>query len=78
MGEIRMNTILPSTGYLRLAQIIGNPKSNPPIPAIIPISKSSWWLGVKQGKYPPGIKISPRITFWKAEDIIKLINDLSS
>ena len=32
---------------LRLKQIIGDPKANPPIEAIIPISKSSWWEGVK-------------------------------
>lgn len=33
---------LPVTGYLRLPQIIGNPKTNPPIPALIPVSKSTW------------------------------------
>lgn len=39
---------LPETGYLRLAQIIGNPKANPPIPALIPVSKSTWWAGLNQ------------------------------
>ena len=50
---------LPETGYLRLKQILGDPKANPPIPAIIPISKSSWWEGCKTGRYPKPVKLGP-------------------
>lgn len=60
---------LPETGYVRLSQIVGNPKSNPPTPPIIPISKSTWWAGVKSGHYPPPVKLGPRITAWRVEDI---------
>ena len=49
------NTDMPR--LLRLKQIIGDPKANPPIEAIIPISKSSWWEGVKTGRYPKAIKL---------------------
>jgi hypothetical protein len=64
---------LPEIGYLRLAQIIGNSNANPPIPAIFPVSKSSWWQGIRDGRYPAGVKISPRCTAWRVDDIIKLI-----
>ena len=64
---------LPETGYLRLPHIIGNPKANPPIPAIIPVSRSTWWAGCKSGRYPPPIKLGPRTTAWKVEDIRTLI-----
>ncbi len=65
---------LPETGFLRLAQIVGNPKAEPPIPAIIPVSKSTWWQGVKDGRYPPAVRtLGPRITVWRAEDIRALI-----
>lgn len=64
---------LPQTGYLRLSQILGNPKAEPPIPAIIPVSKSSWWQGVKEGRYPKPVKLGPRTTAWKVEDIRALI-----
>lgn len=37
------------------------------------ISRSSWWKGVKDGKFPPGIKLSPRVTVWKASEIDALI-----
>jgi len=64
---------LPETGFLRLPQIIGNPKANPPIPPIIPISKSSWWAGVASSKYPKPIKLGARTTVWKVEDILALV-----
>ncbi|HJV80158.1 AlpA family phage regulatory protein [Noviherbaspirillum sp.] len=65
--------VLPATGYIRLPQIIGNPKANPPIPAIIPVSKSTWWSGVKSGRYPKPCKLGPRTTAWRVEAIRALI-----
>jgi prophage regulatory protein len=68
---------LPETGYLRLSQIIGNPRACPPIPSIIPVSKSSWWLGVSAGKYPSPVKLGPKTTAWKVEDIRDLIERIN-
>lgn len=62
-------TQLPETGFLRLPQIIGDPKAVPPIPPIIPVKKSAWWAGCKSGRYPAPIKLSPRVTVWRVEDI---------
>ena len=64
---------IPETGFLRLSQILGNPKSNPPTPPIIPISKSSWWQGVSSGRYPAPLKLSPKVTVWRVEDIREMI-----
>ncbi len=64
---------LPETGFLRLPQIIGNPKAEPPTPPLIPIKKSAWWAGVKTGRYPQPVKLSPRVTCWRVEDIRRLI-----
>ena len=69
---------LPEEGYLRLHQIIGDPESDPPIPAIIPVSSSTWWAGVKDGRYPKSVKLGPRTTAWKVGDIRALIEKLSS
>jgi predicted DNA-binding transcriptional regulator AlpA len=60
---------LPETGFLRLRQIIGDPNVVPPIPAIIPVKKSCWWAGVKSGRFPAPVKLSPRVTVWRVEDI---------
>lgn len=64
---------LPAIGFLRLHQIIGNPKADPPIPALIPVSKSTWWSGVKTGRFPQSIKLGSRTTVWRVEDIRQLI-----
>ena len=64
---------LPAEGYVRLPQIIGNPKATPPIPAVIPVSKSSWWNGIKSGKYPQPVKLGQRTTAWRVSDIRALI-----
>jgi prophage regulatory protein len=69
-------TSIPETGFLRLPQIIGNQKVNPPVPALIPVSKSNWWAGVKSGKYPKSVKLGARTTAWKVEDIRALITEL--
>jgi prophage regulatory protein len=64
---------LADTGYLRLTQIIGNRNATPPMPAIIPVSKSTWWAGVKSGRFPQPTKLGPRITVWRVTDIRALI-----
>lgn len=69
---------LPETGYLRLPQIIGNPNADPPIPAVIPVSKSSWWAGVKSGRYPQPVRLGPRTTAWSVESIRALIAAVSA
>ena len=68
------NTI-PSTGFCRLTQIIGDRKRG--IPGPIPISASSWWAGVASGKFPEPVKLGPATTAWRAEDIHALIRKLA-
>lgn len=74
METITAKITLPETGFLRLPSIIGNPRNDPPIPAIIPVSKSTWWAGVKSGRFPKPVKLGPRITVWRVEDIRDLID----
>lgn len=56
------NHPFPRTGYVRLSSILA-----PAGP--IPVSKSTWWQGVKDGRFPKPHKLGPRTTVWKAEDI---------
>jgi len=62
---------LPPIGYLRLNQIVGDKKAG--ITPIFPVSKSTWWAGVKSGRYPQPVKLSERCTAWRVEDIRALI-----
>jgi prophage regulatory protein len=57
---------LPRTGFVRLASILA-----PQGP--IPVGRSTWWQGVKTGRFPKPIKLGPRTTAWKVEDIRTLI-----
>ena len=61
-------------GFLRLPHIIGDPDATPPIPAIIPVCATTWWAGTKAGRYPKAIKLSPRVTVWRASEVYALIN----
>ena len=69
-----MQHALPQTGYVRLTQIIGDKKEG--IPALIPISRSSWWNGIAEGKYPKGVKLGRYTTAWRVEDVRALIERL--
>jgi prophage regulatory protein len=48
-----------NTGFLRLPEVL----------QLIPVSKSTWWAGVKTGRFPKPVKLGERITAWRAEDI---------
>ena len=64
---------LPEIGFLRLSQIIGDKRANPPQAPLIPVKKSCWWEGVKTGRFPKPVKLGPKITVWRVEDIRRLI-----
>ena len=57
---------IPTIGYIRLPQVL----------KIIPVGRSTWWAGCRSGKYPKPVKLSERITAWKASDIHELIKKL--
>jgi len=71
LGDYIMSSIknMPETGFAKLKQIIGDPKAIPPIPPIYPVSKSTWWEGVRTGRFPEPVKIGLNSTAWKWSDI---------
>jgi predicted DNA-binding transcriptional regulator AlpA len=63
---IHVGSSLPNTGFVRLPHVLA------PL-GPIPVSKSTWWAGIKDGRYPKPVKLGPRITAWRVEDIRALI-----
>jgi predicted DNA-binding transcriptional regulator AlpA len=57
------NQILPETGFVRLPEIL----------KVFPVSKSTWWTGVKDGRFPKPVKLGPKISAWRVGDIRELI-----
>jgi prophage regulatory protein len=56
----------PSTGFVRLSAIIA-------LHGPIPVGKSTWWQGVRNGRFPKPLKLGPKTTVWRVEDILALI-----
>jgi prophage regulatory protein len=55
-------TEFPREGLVRLKQILA-----PTGP--IPVSKSTFWAGVKDGRFPAPVKLGKGTTVWRAEEI---------
>ena len=72
-NQILSYSQIPTKVFLRLSQILGDAKASPPMPPIYPVSRSTWWAGVKSGRFPKPVKLGPRITAWRVEDIVALI-----
>ncbi len=56
----------PNSRFLRIAQIIA-----PEGP--IPVGRSTWWAGVKSGRFPKPLKLGPKTTVWFSDDLDELI-----
>ena len=66
MNKHNDNT-LPKTGFLRLPEVL----------KLYPVSRATWYNGVKKGIYPQSVQLSDKIVAWRVEDIQKLINSVS-
>lgn len=54
--------------FLRLKQVL----------EIIPVSRATWYAGVKSGRYPAQVKLGLRAAAWKRSDIDKLAASFTS
>ena len=59
---------LPATGFMRLSQVL----------QFVPICKTKWYQGVKEGRYPRPVSLGPRTSAYRVEDIRALIERLGS
>ena len=58
-----INNVLPPEGFVRLPVII----------RVMGIGKTTWWAGVREGRFPKAVKLGPRTSAWRVEDIRALI-----
>lgn len=54
---------LKTAGFLRISQVL----------ELFPVSKATWWAGVKSGRFPKSYKLGPKVTAWRIEDIRALL-----
>jgi Predicted transcriptional regulator len=58
-----MEDEIPEHGLLRLSKVL----------QLIPVSKTTWWAGVRSGRFPKPAKLGPHTTCWYWQDIQPLI-----
>lgn len=68
MKNSNYNPNLPEVGYVRLPGVL----------AVFPVSRSTWWAGVKDGRFPQAVKLGPRMTAWRVEDIRALLERMAA
>ncbi len=61
---------------IELEDIIGSKKKG--IKPIIPVSRSTWFDGVKDGRFPKPIHLSARRTVWFKSDVLTFLDKLKS
>lgn len=57
------NETAQDAGFLRLPDVL----------KLFPVSRSTWWNGIREQRYPPPIRLSRRCVAWRVIDILKLI-----
>ena len=63
MSNYDSNNVLPPEGFVRLPVVI----------RVMGIGKTTWWMGVREGRFPKPVKLGPRTSAWRVEDIRALI-----
>ncbi len=61
--EVNPAVTIPQEGFMRLQEVL----------RVFPISKATWYIGVKAGRFPAGVRLSENTTAYRVEDIRKLI-----
>src|SRR5262249_50271419 len=55
---------LPTEGFCRLKQVLH----------VFPVSRASWYDGIRDGRYPKPIRIGKKMVAWRVEDIRRLLD----
>lgn len=63
LAAARAAALLAGDGLLRLPEVL----------ALYPVSASTWWEGVRAGRFPASVKLGARCTCWRAADVRALI-----
>ena len=63
-----MSQSMNEHALLRISQVL----------ELIPISRSAWWQGCRTGRYPKPVKLGPRTTAWRSDDIAALVDKISA
>lgn len=66
-------SVLPDTGFVRQLQLVGNRRRGQC--GVLPFSATTLWRMIHLGQFPAPVKLTPRVTAWRAEDIHRWISE---
>jgi len=66
VSQAHITSPLPEIGFIKLPQIL----------ELIPVSKSAWYLGIQEGRFPKSVKLGKNTAAWRVEAIRELIEQL--
>lgn len=53
--------------FLRIQQVLD----------IFPVSRTTWYRGITEGRFPAPIRLGPNTSAWRESDIAKLVKNYS-
>ncbi len=68
---------LPDDATLNIQEVVKNPTKNKNIQAVrpvFPIARSTWYEGIKSGRFPKPIDLGNGLNVWRVKDIKAVVN----
>lgn len=66
--------LLDPNGLYRVGPITRTKDGPPPL---FDLSASTWWAGVKTGRFPKPVRRGKRMTCWRGYDLLGLVQSVS-
>jgi len=63
LDGVAVTAVLPAEGLVRLRDVL----------KVYPVSEALWWQGIREGRYPPPIKLGVQLRAWRVRDIRRLL-----
>ena len=63
----------PQDTLLREKQILGDPRKG--IAPIIPVSRMTWWRGIRDGRFPQPVRLGANTVAWRASEVFALVKN---
>ncbi len=73
MDRIKQASRIDPSGLYRIKSIVRTKEGPPPL---FDLSASTWWAGVKSGRFPKPVRLGERMTCWKGSDLLALVENL--
>ncbi len=68
------DTRIDPNGLYRIKTIVRTKEGCPPL---FDMSASTWWAGVRSGRFPKPVRMGKRMTRWRGSDLLAFVDRVS-